>query len=66
MAAPAKRSRCSLITLGVGYFLSPAAPELGHGVAPLGHSCAVAAAAPDNHDGVITQLEPDILDCKVK
>ena len=66
MAAPAKRSRCSLITLGVGYFLSPAAPELGHGVAPLGHSWAVAAAAPDNHDGVITQLEPDILECEVK
>ena len=21
---------------------------------------------PDNHDGVITQLEPDILECKVK
>ena len=21
---------------------------------------------PDNHDGVITHLEPDILDCKVK
>ena len=21
---------------------------------------------PDNHDGVITQLEPDILDCEVK
>ena len=21
---------------------------------------------PDNHDGVITQLEPDILKCKVK
>ena len=22
--------------------------------------------APDNHDGVITHLEPDILDCEVK
>ena len=21
---------------------------------------------PDNHDGVITQIEPDILDCEVK
>ena len=22
--------------------------------------------APDNHDGVVTHLEPDILECKVK
>ena len=32
------------LTLGVRYLLSAAPPNLGHGVAPLGHSCAVAAA----------------------
>ena len=55
-----------LLTLGVGYLLLRAAPELGWGVAPLGCSSAVVAAAPDNHDGVITHLEPDILECEVK
>ena len=26
----------------------------------------IKADDPDNHDGVITNLEPDILECKVK
>jgi len=29
------------LTLDVGYLLMATAPDLGHGVAPLGHSCAM-------------------------
>ena len=28
--------------------------------------CKKRSSDPDNHDGVITHLEPDILECKVK
>ena len=41
----------------MGLLLLAAAPDLGRGVATLGHA---------NHDGVITRLEPDILECEVK
>ena len=52
MADPAKHSHCSLpwklgissqpplLTLKVRHLLSATAPVLGHGVPPLGHSCA--------------------------
>ena len=30
------------------------------------HHCATELNDPDNHDGVVTQLEPDILECEVK
>ena len=40
LAAPAKRSCCSLPWMW-GYLLMAAAPDLGRGVAPLGHTCAV-------------------------
>ena len=47
-------SHCSL---DVGLLLLTTDPDLGRGVATLGHA---------NHDGVVTHLEPDILECKGK
>ena len=41
----------------MGLLLLTTDPDLGRGVATLGHA---------NHDGVVTHLEPDILECKVK
>ena len=43
--------------------LSAAAPDLECGVPPPGHRH---LHDQDNHDGVITHLEPDILECEVK
>ena len=41
----------------MGLLLLTTDPDLGRGVATLGHA---------NHDGVVTHLEPDILECKGK
>ena len=46
-----------LLTLAEGYLLTTTLPDFQRGIAP--HD-------PDNHDGVITDLEPDILECEVK
>ena len=50
------------LALNVGYLLR-ASPALCSHLAPL---CRPYLHNPDNHDGVITHLEPDILECEVK
>ena len=54
------KAQLLLLTLDEGYLLTTALPDLQRGIAPLG------PPAPDNHDGVITDLEPDILECEVR
>ena len=60
------------LTLEVGYLFwllqqsAADAPYLGCGVAPLRPWKHSGCAAQNNHDGVITHLEPDILECEVK
>ena len=50
------------LPLDVGYLLI-ACPALRSCLAPL---CRPYLHNPDNHDGVITHLEPEILECEVK
>ena len=68
------------LTLDEEYLLTAALPGLQRGIALLGpptptqpqllrsyHAAQLLHGSdPDNHDGVITDLEPDILECEVK
>ena len=65
------KAQLLLLTLDKGYLLTAAPPDLERGVAPLGPPALRELYKKDlhnqdNHDGVITHLEPDILECKVK
>ena len=60
-----------LLTLHAGYLLTASPPDLERGIAPLGPPAPTQPRPrylhdQDNHDGVITHLEPDILECEVK
>ena len=49
-----------LLTLDKGCLLTATLPDLQCGIAPLGPPATVQLHGPDNHDGVITDLEPDM------
>ena len=59
------------LTLDEGYLLTATPHHLERGIAPLGPPAPTQPRPrylhdQDNHDGVITHLEPDILECEVK
>ena len=59
------------LTLDEGYLLTATPHHLECGIAPLGPPAPTQPRPrylhdQDNHDGVITHLEPDILECEVK
>ena len=65
------KAQLLILTLDEGYLLTATLPDLERGIAPLGPPAPTQPRPrylhdQDNHDGVITHLEPDILECEVK